>query len=394
MTVLQVINSLFYILIYPYLIRVLGAEAYGLYIYALSVVTYFIYLINFGFDLPAVKAVAQNALDRNKLEKIFASIFTAKLYLLCLSLIIFLILLFTVPFFMRNAVLFILVYVQVVSHLLIPLWYYQGVQKMKRLTVIQLVFKLLSLPLIFYWVRSVKDLNIFAFINALTLVLGGFFSFFAVVLFDGIKFKLAKSFEVWGWYKDAFPFFLSNSVGVIKEQSIILLIGVFFGMRDVAIYDLANKIVIIPRTLLMSINGALFPKIITSASRETVRKIIRWEFIIGVAVVGFIGISGRWIVNLLGGAEMSGAYPVAFILSMTVISWLVVGAYVSFVFIPNHKSYWVMQNQIVALLSLVLFIIIGYALSVKIYILALGLAFSGIMEIFFCYFKTSKAKLL
>ena len=116
--------------------------------------------------------------------------------------------------------------------------------------------------------------------------MGGFFSFFAVVLFDGIKFKLAKSFEVWGWYKDAFPFFLSNSVGVIKEQSIILLIGVFFGMRDVAIYDLANKIVIIPRTLLMSINGALFPKIITSASRETVRKIIRWEFIIGVAVVG------------------------------------------------------------------------------------------------------------
>ena len=91
---------------------------------------------------------------------------------------------------------------------------------------------------------------------------------------------------------------------------------------------------------------------------------------------------------------MSGAYPVAFILSMTVISWLVVGAYVSFVFIPNHKSYWVMQNQIVALLSLILFIIIGYALSVKIYILALGLAFSGIMEIFFCYFKTSKAKLL
>ena len=85
MTVLQVINSLFYILIYPYLIRVLGAEAYGLYIYALSVVTYFIYLINFGFDLPGVKAVAQNALDRNKLEKIFASIFTAKLYLLCLS---------------------------------------------------------------------------------------------------------------------------------------------------------------------------------------------------------------------------------------------------------------------------------------------------------------------
>ena len=50
MTVLQVLNSFFYLLIYPYLIRALGGSAYGLYVFATSISTYFLFVINFGFD--------------------------------------------------------------------------------------------------------------------------------------------------------------------------------------------------------------------------------------------------------------------------------------------------------------------------------------------------------
>ena len=49
MTVLQVLNSFFYLLIYPYLIRALGGSAYGLYVFATSISTYFLFVINFGF---------------------------------------------------------------------------------------------------------------------------------------------------------------------------------------------------------------------------------------------------------------------------------------------------------------------------------------------------------
>ena len=59
-TILQMISSLFGILIYPYLIRSLGADSYGLYVFAFSVTTYFISFISFGFNFPAIKAIAQN----------------------------------------------------------------------------------------------------------------------------------------------------------------------------------------------------------------------------------------------------------------------------------------------------------------------------------------------
>ena len=42
MTLLLVLNSFFGLLIYPYIIRTLGAEAYGTYIFASTVVNYLI----------------------------------------------------------------------------------------------------------------------------------------------------------------------------------------------------------------------------------------------------------------------------------------------------------------------------------------------------------------
>ena len=112
MTVLQVINSLFYVMIYPYLIRTLGAESYGLYIYALSIVTYFIFIVNFGFDLPATKAVALENDNPTAIANVLSCIFTAKIYLLFVSVLIFSILLITVPFLREHYLLFIILFVQ------------------------------------------------------------------------------------------------------------------------------------------------------------------------------------------------------------------------------------------------------------------------------------------
>ena len=130
MTVLQVINSLFYVMIYPYLIRTLGAESYGLYIYALSIVTYFIFIVNFGFDLPATKAVAQENDNPTAIANVLSCIFTAKIYLLFVSVLIFSILLITVPFLREHYLLFIIVFGQTINFALFPSYFYQGMQKM------------------------------------------------------------------------------------------------------------------------------------------------------------------------------------------------------------------------------------------------------------------------
>jgi PST family polysaccharide transporter len=89
MTVIKFLNSFFYLLIYPFLIGNLGAENYGLFIFATSTATYFQAFISFGFDFPAVKQVALEPDNINAKSDIVSSVLSAKIFLFFISIVIF-----------------------------------------------------------------------------------------------------------------------------------------------------------------------------------------------------------------------------------------------------------------------------------------------------------------
>ena len=58
------------LLSYPYLIRVLGKETYGIIIFAQAIVGYFVILIGFGFNISATKEISINRDDKKKVSEI------------------------------------------------------------------------------------------------------------------------------------------------------------------------------------------------------------------------------------------------------------------------------------------------------------------------------------
>ena len=272
MTALQILNSLFYLLIYPFLIRTLGSESYGLYIFAMSIVTYFIIFVSFGFDMPAVKIIAENVNDKDIKSQTLSAVFSAKIYLEAIALLAFCFLILSVPSFRHNWMIFLFCFIQTFSNIFFPQWYFQGIQKMRIVTYIQLTYKLISLPLIFLLIKTSSDLWIFVLITSLISFLGSITSHLLIIIKHKVPIHILPLSDVREWYKTSMPFFLTSSTGVIKEQSIIVIIGLFLGMKDCALYDLANKIIMVPRTLLMSINAAIFPKVIANIKVELVKK--------------------------------------------------------------------------------------------------------------------------
>jgi PST family polysaccharide transporter len=394
MTALQVINSLFGILIYPYLIRTLGAGSYGLYIFAMSVSSYFIKFISFGFNYPAVKAIVENKDNLKVKSEIISSILSAKIYLGFISIIIFYLLVNIIPIMKNNWMIFSICFLQIFGEILFPVWYFQAIQKMKNVTFIQLGFRVLSLPFIFFLIKNPTDNNVYALITTLCFVLGGIVSIFIMVMQDHIYLKLISIKELKIYFHDAMPFFWSSSTGTIKQESVTIIIGTFFGMRDVAIYDLANKIIILPRILTMSLNSSIFPKVIENIQKSFVKKIIRYETYIGLLIIIIISITGYWIVMLLGGKEMLEAYPLSIVLSATVLVWLVVGSYISFIFVPQNKYYYVTQNQFVAFISFFVFCIPCILIIHSIMSVVLALTLSGFCEILYCNYLIKKHKML
>jgi PST family polysaccharide transporter len=385
---------MFYFLIYPFLIRTLGAESYGLYVYALSIVTYFISFVGFGFDMPGVKAIAENSGNTKSISNIISCIFTAKIYLEIISFVIFSVVIFSIPYLRNKSLLFYILFFQTFTNIFFPQWYFQGVQRMRVVTIIQLSLKLISLPFIFLLIKSSKDINVFAIITTFSSIGGGIVAAIVLKYEEGIIISWVSINDLKIWFKDSLPFFLSSSTGVIKEQSVTVIIGAFFGMHDVAIYDLANKIIMVPRVFLFSVNGAIFPKVIANMKIEITRKIIKYETLIGITIIMLILVFGKWIVLILGGSDMLASYPISVTLSLTILSWIVVGAYIAFIFVPNSKYFYVAKNQFVALISFVIFCTLGMFIYQNILVLAIAMSLSGLTEIIYCRYVIFKEKLL
>ena len=83
----------------------------------------------------------------------------------------------------------------------------------------------------------------------------------------------------------------------------------------------------------------------------------------------------------------------AILLSSTILSRLIVGAYTYFVFIPNEKNFLVTKTQLIALVS---FVISAFVLlfNRSIFTIGIMITISALSEIIYCLYATSKYKLL
>ena len=393
MTVLQILNSLFYLIIYPFLIRKLGADGYGLYVFAFSISTYFVTFVSFGFDMPAVKSIAQNPDNQVIKSHTLSCVFTAKVYLEIISVFIFSIIIIVIPNLRAHWILFFICFLQSLTNIFFPQWYFQGVQRMRIVTYIQFAFKLLSLPFIFYLIKNGVDTWKFALIVTSSSLLGAGVAYNIIRKYDNLHIKWMSYSEIKVWYKDAIPFFWSTFAAAIKQQSISVIIGIFFKMSDVALYDLGYKIFSIPNILFGSINGALFPKIAKDNRKSVIKKVFQFEILAGLIVIISVILFGKWVVLLMGGKAMLGSYPIAIIMSFGVLTFLLVSAYINFIFVPQNKYYLVTKNQIVAFFMFFALTALGLLIWKNILSIAIAWTIAGLFEILYCNILIRKYKL-
>ena len=393
MTALNFLSALVALIIYPYVIRVTGKMAYGTYAYALTIAVFFQIVIDFGFYAPCVKQLVEHKNDKDERSRIVSAVLTAKLLIYAACCVVFGLLGWFVPFMHDNFSLCLITFVQVFMVSTFPLYYFQAMKNMKRVTYINLTFRLLVIPFVFLFVHSPQDMTLYALISMLSLALGTLTAYVSLWR-DGVSLRLVAPRNLISLYKDGLPFFVTNFTENIKTNILKIVIKNMFGVGEVALYDLADKIVNIPRMFVQNINYALFPEVVDNAQPARVRRILRYERLIGLMIAVLIALAGYPATLLLGGRDMMGAFPLAVVLSGTIYCWLVVEAYLSFVFVPNNRYYQVTKNQFVALFSCLLILLVGLLLWRNIIVVPLALTLSGFAEIAYCRYICRKEKLL
>src|SRR5687768_11201833 len=97
LSLLQAANNVLPIISIPIIVRIIGPDKFGVINFASVVMSYFILLTNYGFDLTATRAIALNRHNGQTRSNVFNEVLYAKLLLFGMSLLIFLVLLNTMP---------------------------------------------------------------------------------------------------------------------------------------------------------------------------------------------------------------------------------------------------------------------------------------------------------
>ncbi len=309
LTILQIATLIFPLITYPYLIRILGKELYGTVIYAQAIVAYFAIIVNFGFNISATKDVSVHRDDPKKLSEIVSSVYIIKVILFLLCFINFSVITYAIPSLRQHYLLLLLTYGVVLGEVLLPVWFYQGIEKMNYMTYVSIASKLFFTICIFIFIHSADDYLYMPILLSLGAVVGGIISFVLVFKTENVHFVLPKLSAIHSYLKRTFPFFLSRLSAVAYSQTNTVIIGSYLGMTEVAYYDLAKKLtnlLMIPNSI---INTGVYPKIAREKSLGFVKKF----FYIRLAIAGFLFmcllLGGKLAIYLLGGESMLVAYP-------------------------------------------------------------------------------------
>ena len=128
---LQGLNYILPLITFPYLVRVLGPDKYGLIAFAQAFIGYFVILTDYGFNLSATREVALNRDNDKKLSEIFSSVMIIKIVYMVLSFIILCTVVFSFEKFSHNWIIYIFAFGVVLGNVLFPVWFFQGMERMK-----------------------------------------------------------------------------------------------------------------------------------------------------------------------------------------------------------------------------------------------------------------------
>lgn len=322
LSLLQVVNYTLPLVTLPYLVRVLGYERFGLLAFSTATVSYFQIFTEYGFNLSATKEISIHRNDQEKLSEIFSSVMTIKVLFTFLSLSILAFLIITFDLFRGQWLVYLLTFGVVVGQTFLPVWFFQGLEKMKYITFFNIVAKLIFALAIFIFVKTQQDYYWVPLLTSVGYLLVAMWSLFIVVTKFNVVLKIpSRSIIIYhlqsGWY-----IFVSNIAVSLYTMTTTVILGLITNNIIVGYYSVADRLI----TAIKGVNGpvaqALYPFINRKVliSKEDTLLFLK-KLLVGVGLIMgivslFIFVFSKELIDFLFGSASFNSVVVLRILSL------------------------------------------------------------------------------
>lgn len=301
------INLLFPLVTFPYVFRILLADGVGKVTFAQSLTSYFVLLSGLGLSIYGIRAIAQVRDNKEEMSKTVLELLAIILFSTFLVFSLFMIFIhFGVNNDHQKNLLFLFSFTIFFTNIGVE-WFYQGLEKYKYITIRDIIFKVISLILLFTFVNDKDDYVIYACILIFSVSGSAILNFINLRKFISIKISF-KDLNLRRHFKPlllAFGFSIATSIYINLDT---VMLGYLTDEREVGLYTASIRIVKIVVVLVTTLGFVLIPRIsyyIENGKHEEFRRIAKmssnFTFLLGFpSMVGLFILAPEIILAFAG----------------------------------------------------------------------------------------------
>ena len=325
LSTLNMLNMVLPLLTMPYILPIVGPSKYGVYSYVYTVIQYLLLISCYGFAFSATRQIARNREDSVNVSTIYSDVTYTKL-VLALSGIVLGFALSPILFSNDELLLYIWGIGIVLGDVFNPSWLYQGMEKMRYITYVNVLSKLLFTVLIFFVVKTAEDYRYIILLNSLGFIVAGIVSTYIAYRQFGVKLSKPSIIGIRRQIKDGAAIFGSTLSIELYKNSNVLILKFFLGDYYVGIYSVAERLIKGIRGAATPISQALYPffgrKFASKTISENIQSLYRASRYICILLLSFMAITilfAHPISALFGGEEFADTVPLMYIMSPVIL---------------------------------------------------------------------------
>lgn len=301
LSALQIVNYVLPLLTLPYLVRVLNPDKFGLIAFAQALTQYFILFTDFGFNFSAVREVSINRDNIAKVSEIFSTVYFIKIFLTMLSFLLLCLAVVFIPKLNAEWKLYLLMFGTVVGNMLFPIWFFQGIEQMKYITILNVLSKVTFTILVFVLIQEEQDYMLFPIINFFGFFLAGIAGIWIAISRFSIRVFMPDRKYIISQFKLSYHFFASRVCLAIYTVSNTFLLGILGNNEITGYYAAAEKLVRAVESMTQPIINTLYPYISRTKDIKLCKKIIYLGLAAGMVICLIFIVLGQQITNILYG---------------------------------------------------------------------------------------------
>lgn len=280
LSLLKAVSVIFPLITMPYLSRVIGIDKFGKIAFASAIMVFVETVTDFGFNYTATRDVAQHRDDKKYVSQYFSNVLWAKVFLMICSFVIFTIIVYNIPFLYNERLLLFLTFLYIPGHILFPEWFFQAMEQMKYITIMNVCAKLCFIALVFIVIRQKSDYIYQPLLTAIGFLVSGVISMYVVVRKFGITIKYPSISGIYEMIKKGWNMFLCLIFPNLYSSLSVVLLRSFCGDTATGIYSSGQKFISLSDQLSQVVSRTFYPFLAIHIDKHEL--FVRINFIISI----------------------------------------------------------------------------------------------------------------